>query len=60
MEVGEFKDFAKEMVDYIGNYLENIRERLVIYYVRLNCLSKFSIEKKRDMILQKPRVFQRE
>lgn len=27
MEVPEFKDFAKEMVDYIGNYLENIRER---------------------------------
>lgn len=31
MEVPEFKDFAKEMVDYIGNYLENIRERLVTY-----------------------------
>lgn len=27
MEVPEFKDFAKEMVDYIGDYLENIRER---------------------------------
>lgn len=27
MEVPEFKDFAKEMVDYIANYLENIRER---------------------------------
>lgn len=27
MEAPEFKDFAKEMVDYIANYLENIRER---------------------------------
>lgn len=30
MEVPEFKEFAKEMVDYIGNYLENIRERSVL------------------------------
>lgn len=27
MEAPEFKDFAKEMVDYIAEYLENIRER---------------------------------
>lgn len=27
MEVNEFKDMAKEMVDYIGGYLENIRDR---------------------------------
>lgn len=27
MEAPEFKDFAKEMVDYIANYLENIRDR---------------------------------
>ncbi|XP_037909369.1 aromatic-L-amino-acid decarboxylase isoform X2 [Hermetia illucens] len=30
MEAPEFKDFAKEMVDYIANYLENIRERRVL------------------------------
>ncbi|XP_034237002.1 aromatic-L-amino-acid decarboxylase isoform X2 [Thrips palmi] len=30
MEVNEFKDMAKEMVDYIGNYLENIRDRQVL------------------------------
>lgn len=29
MEAPEFKDFAKEMVDYIANYLENIRDRWV-------------------------------
>lgn len=27
MEAPEFRDFAKEMVDYIANYLENIRDR---------------------------------
>lgn len=27
MEAPEFKDFAKEMVDYIASYLENIRDR---------------------------------
>lgn len=30
MEVNEFKDMAREMVDYIGNYLENIRDRQVL------------------------------
>ncbi|XP_055711328.1 aromatic-L-amino-acid decarboxylase isoform X2 [Phlebotomus papatasi] len=30
MEAPEFKEFAKEMVDYIANYLENIRERRVL------------------------------
>ncbi|KAL5281288.1 DDC family protein [Megaselia abdita] len=30
MEAPEFKDFAKEMVDYIANYLENIRDRRVL------------------------------
>lgn len=29
MEVKEFKEFAKEMVDYVANYLENIRDRWV-------------------------------
>lgn len=29
MEAPEFRDFAKEMVDYIANYLENIRDRWV-------------------------------
>ncbi|CRK86291.1 CLUMA_CG000241, isoform A [Clunio marinus] len=26
MEAPEFKDFAREMVEYIANYLENIRD----------------------------------
>lgn len=30
MEAPEFKDFAKEMVDYISSYLENIRDRRVL------------------------------
>ncbi|GFG35977.1 hypothetical protein Cfor_03560 [Coptotermes formosanus] len=30
MECKQFKDFAKEMVDYIGDYLENIRDRRVL------------------------------
>lgn len=29
MEAPEFRDFAKSMVDYIAEYLENIRERYV-------------------------------
>lgn len=29
MEAGDFKDFAKAMTDYIAEYLENIRDRLV-------------------------------
>lgn len=33
MEAPEFKDFAKEMVDYIANYLENIRERYFSSYL---------------------------
>ncbi|TMW42136.1 hypothetical protein DOY81_012784 [Sarcophaga bullata] len=27
MEAPEFRDFAKNMVDYIADYLENIRDR---------------------------------
>lgn len=34
MEAPEFKDFAKEMVDYIANYLENIRDRRVLPTVK--------------------------
>ncbi|GBP60907.1 Aromatic-L-amino-acid decarboxylase [Eumeta japonica] len=30
MEAPDFKDFAKSMVDYIANYLENIRDRPVL------------------------------
>ncbi|EAT37248.1 AAEL010737-PA [Aedes aegypti] len=30
MQAPQFKDFAKEMVDYIANYLENIRDRRVL------------------------------
>ncbi|KAJ8921089.1 hypothetical protein NQ315_015886 [Exocentrus adspersus] len=30
MEATEFKDFGKEMIDYVANYLENIRERRVL------------------------------
>lgn len=29
MEAKEFKEFGKEMIDYVANYLENIRERYV-------------------------------
>lgn len=29
MDANGFKDFAKEMVDYVAGYLENIRDRLV-------------------------------
>lgn len=27
MEAKEFKDFGKEMIDYVATYLENIRDR---------------------------------
>ncbi|XP_017776874.1 PREDICTED: aromatic-L-amino-acid decarboxylase [Nicrophorus vespilloides] len=30
MESAQFKDFAKEMIDYVSNYLENIRDRRVL------------------------------
>lgn len=30
MQAPQFKEFAKEMVDYIANYLENIRDRRVL------------------------------
>ncbi|XP_018569156.1 aromatic-L-amino-acid decarboxylase [Anoplophora glabripennis] len=30
MEAPQFKDFGKEMIDYVANYLENIRERRVV------------------------------
>lgn len=30
MECKQFKEFAKDMVDYIGDYLENIRDRRVL------------------------------
>lgn len=30
MEANQFKDFAKEMIDYVANYLENIRDRRVL------------------------------
>jgi hypothetical protein len=37
METPEFKDFAHSMVDFIGDYLDNIRDRWVYnnnYYIR--------------------------
>ncbi|KAI4464255.1 group ii pyridoxal-5-phosphate decarboxylase [Holotrichia oblita] len=30
MDAPQFKEFAKEMVDYVSNYLENIRDRRVL------------------------------
>ncbi|XP_074031047.1 dopa decarboxylase isoform X2 [Leptinotarsa decemlineata] len=30
MEANQFKDFGKEMIDYVAGYLENIRERRVL------------------------------
>ncbi|KAJ8973717.1 hypothetical protein NQ317_009311, partial [Molorchus minor] len=30
MEANQFKAFGKEMIDYVANYLENIRERRVV------------------------------
>ncbi|XP_031342799.1 aromatic-L-amino-acid decarboxylase-like isoform X2 [Photinus pyralis] len=30
MEANQFKDFGKEMIDYVANYLENIRDRRVL------------------------------
>ncbi|KAJ8969867.1 hypothetical protein NQ314_001551 [Rhamnusium bicolor] len=30
MEANQFKDFGKEMIDYVAGYLENIRERRVV------------------------------
>jgi aromatic-L-amino-acid decarboxylase len=30
MEANQFKDFAKEMIDYVSGYLENIRDRRVL------------------------------
>ncbi|KAK6616924.1 hypothetical protein RUM43_014894 [Polyplax serrata] len=30
METKDFKEFAKEMVEYVGDYLENIRDRKVL------------------------------
>ncbi|TDG45208.1 hypothetical protein AWZ03_008363 [Drosophila navojoa] len=34
MEAPEFKDFAKSMVDYIADYLENVRDRRVLPEVK--------------------------
>jgi hypothetical protein len=30
METPEFKDFAHSMIDFIGDYLDNIRDRCAI------------------------------
>ncbi|XP_028128119.1 aromatic-L-amino-acid decarboxylase-like [Diabrotica virgifera virgifera] len=30
MEANQFREFGKEMIDYVANYLENIRERRVL------------------------------
>ncbi|KAF0757511.1 aromatic-L-amino-acid decarboxylase [Aphis craccivora] len=34
MEFKEFKEFSSDMVDYVGNYLENIRDRKVLSSVK--------------------------
>ncbi|XP_050439369.1 aromatic-L-amino-acid decarboxylase-like [Adelges cooleyi] len=34
MELNEFKDFAASMIEYVGNYLENIRDRKVLSSVK--------------------------
>lgn len=36
MEAPQFKDFAKEMVEYIAGYLENIRDRYVLILFLFN------------------------
>jgi aromatic-L-amino-acid decarboxylase len=37
MEYKQFKEFAKDMVDYIGDYLENIRDRYIVLYMYVLC-----------------------
>ena len=37
MEYKQFKEFAKDMVDYIGDYLENIRDRYILLYMYVLC-----------------------
>jgi len=50
MEAPEFKDFAKTMVDFIAEYLENIRERWARFrlptqlaWIKLNLAYKFHL-----------------
>lgn len=33
MDSDTFKDFAKEMVEYITDYLENIRDRYIMFLI---------------------------
>lgn len=40
MDAPQFKEFAKEMVDYVSNYLENIRDRSVKVLLNLEYGSK--------------------
>ena len=50
MDSDSFKDFAKEMVEYITNYLENIRDRWIFpIFVSIFSISLiFKIENKEN------------
>lgn len=38
MEANQFREFGKAMIDYVAEYLENIRDRLVEFLVKISKL----------------------
>jgi hypothetical protein len=40
MECKQFREFAKDMVDYIIDYLENIRDRYYYYHYYYRLLTR--------------------
>ncbi|CAH1960282.1 unnamed protein product [Acanthoscelides obtectus] len=48
MEANQFKDFGKEMIDYVASYLENVRERRVLPTVEPGYLRPLIPEKAPD------------
>lgn len=46
MDAKEFREFGRAAVDFIADYLENIRDRLVFFIVFLNHCFFFYLPKK--------------
>lgn len=43
MDPDSFKDYAKDMAEYITNYLENIRDRQVVALIKTSIDSESSL-----------------
>jgi hypothetical protein len=52
METPEFKDFARSMVDFIGDYLDNIRDRCVYNLIIIRKVQRAAVTRSAALSLR--------